>query len=267
MLAVLTRDAARPLDVPARRLTKAAGARRGGRARAGRRRQARLARHLLHRRRRHPRLPRRAARRGARRLVDAATGEVVGTHSGAYAYTVGQRKGLHLERPARRRPPRYVLSITPVTNTVTVGPAEALEVRHVRRRRARSGRPDRARRAVECEVQLRAHGDVVPATVVVEGDRLTAGCAARRAASPPGRPSPSTVPTPTATSCSARPPSAGQPSPRDRQTVPGPGRPAPPPASARCRAPTPSRRSASSWVSCPTCRTCPSCPPAARAPT
>jgi tRNA-specific 2-thiouridylase len=27
---------------------------------------------------------------------------------------------------------------------------------------------------VECEVQLRAHGDVVPAVVTVEGDQLTA---------------------------------------------------------------------------------------------
>ena len=43
------------------------GAGRGRRARARGRRQAGLPRHLLHRRRRHPRLPGRAARRAARR--------------------------------------------------------------------------------------------------------------------------------------------------------------------------------------------------------
>ena len=32
-------------------------------------------------------------------IVDARTGEVLGQHSGAYAYTVGQRKGLHLTGP------------------------------------------------------------------------------------------------------------------------------------------------------------------------
>src|SRR5262249_12885796 len=59
-------------------------------------------------------------------IVDAATGEVLGRHQGAYAYTVGQRRGLDIRVAAPDRKPRYVLSITPVTNTVTVGPAEAL---------------------------------------------------------------------------------------------------------------------------------------------
>ncbi|KKK07850.1 tRNA 2-thiouridine(34) synthase MnmA [Micromonospora sp. HK10] len=107
-------------------------------------------------------------------VVDALTGAVVGSHSGAYQYTVGQRRGLHLDRPAPDGRPRYVLSITPVTNTVTVGPAEALEVDRVRAVRpvwtggARPGGP------IECEVQLRAHGDVVPATVSLDGDALHA---------------------------------------------------------------------------------------------
>jgi len=107
-------------------------------------------------------------------VVDASTGAVVGSHSGAYAYTVGQRKGLHLERPAADGRPRYVLSITPVTNTVTVGPAEALEESHVAALRPVWSAGPVPAGPIECEVQLRAHGDVVPATVVVEGDRLTA---------------------------------------------------------------------------------------------
>jgi tRNA (5-methylaminomethyl-2-thiouridylate)-methyltransferase len=107
-------------------------------------------------------------------IVDATTGEVVGTHSGAYAYTIGQRKGLNLTRPAPDGNPRYVLSITPVTNTVTVGPASALEVTTVTGDRpvwTGGPVPDGP---VECEVQLRAHGDPVPAVVSLVDGRLVA---------------------------------------------------------------------------------------------
>ncbi|GGL87561.1 MULTISPECIES: tRNA 2-thiouridine(34) synthase MnmA [Micromonospora] len=107
-------------------------------------------------------------------VVDALTGAVVGSHQGAYAYTVGQRRGLHLDRPAVDGRPRYVLSITPTTNTVTVGPAEALEVATVHATRAVWTGTGTPTGPVECEVQLRAHGDVVPATVVPSGDGLRA---------------------------------------------------------------------------------------------
>jgi tRNA-specific 2-thiouridylase len=104
-------------------------------------------------------------------IVDTS-GEVVGHHDGAYAYTVGQRKGLALGRPAPDGRPRYVLSITPVTNTVTVGPAEALDVTTVAAEKAivlnASAGP------IECQVQLRAHGAVHDAVVEIVGDRLTA---------------------------------------------------------------------------------------------
>jgi tRNA-uridine 2-sulfurtransferase len=105
-------------------------------------------------------------------IVDVDTGAVLGTHAGAYGFTVGQRKGLGLTRPAPDGRPRYVLSITPVSNTVTVGPAEALDVSVVE-----CGRPlwnaDRAG-PVECEVQVRAHGAPVPAVVDVDADGLVA---------------------------------------------------------------------------------------------
>ena len=102
-------------------------------------------------------------------VVDATTGAVVGAHAGAYAYTVGQRRGLGLERPAPDGRPRYVLSITPKTNTVTVGPAEALEVTEVGAERPvwSGGAPPSG--PIPCQVQLRAHGDAVPATVRVDG--------------------------------------------------------------------------------------------------
>jgi tRNA-uridine 2-sulfurtransferase len=107
-------------------------------------------------------------------IVDAETGAVVGAHAGAYAYTVGQRRGLGLGRPAPDGRPRYVLSITPVTNTVTVGPAEALAVSTVTADRpVWTGSPPPAG-PVECEVQLRAHGEPVPATVRLDGGTLRA---------------------------------------------------------------------------------------------
>jgi len=104
-------------------------------------------------------------------IVDATTGEVLGRHAGAHGFTVGQRRGLDLKRPAADGRPRYVLQITPVTNTVTVGPAEALDVTEVRGERAIWYEPATT---IDCEVQLRAHGAAVPATVTVTGGALTA---------------------------------------------------------------------------------------------
>jgi tRNA-specific 2-thiouridylase len=117
-------------------------------------------------------------------IVDAATGAVLGQHEGAYAYTVGQRRGLDLRVAAPDRKPRYVLSITPVTNTVTVGPAEALDVTTIDADRPvwtatpaliSSGAPTPTTiGSVECEVQLRAHGETLPARVTVDERRLSA---------------------------------------------------------------------------------------------
>ncbi len=53
-------------------------------------------------------------------------GELVGAHSGAAGYTVGQRRGLNLGRPAADGRPRYVLEVSTADNTVTVGSAEEL---------------------------------------------------------------------------------------------------------------------------------------------
>jgi tRNA-specific 2-thiouridylase len=107
-------------------------------------------------------------------IVDSASGEVLGQHEGAFAYTVGQRKGLALGRPAPDGRPRYVLSITPVSNTVTVGPAEALEVSTVDGIRPVWSAGQTPVGPIECQVQLRAHGTPVPAVVEVTGDLLRA---------------------------------------------------------------------------------------------
>jgi tRNA-specific 2-thiouridylase len=110
------------------------------------------------------------ARLGARPgpIVDAASGERVGGHDGAYAFTVGQRRGLRLGRPAADGRPRYVLDVSPVTRTVLVGPPEALDVSEV------VAEPvvwpyDRAQAG---QAQLRAHGRPVPATAVLTGGAL-----------------------------------------------------------------------------------------------
>ncbi|MGH3097701.1 MAG: tRNA 2-thiouridine(34) synthase MnmA, partial [Streptosporangiales bacterium] len=58
-------------------------------------------------------------------------GTVVGQHDGAYAFTVGQRKGLRIGTPAADGRARYVLDLQPVERTVTVGPREALTVRAI----------------------------------------------------------------------------------------------------------------------------------------
>ncbi|AGZ45657.1 tRNA-specific 2-thiouridylase MnmA [Actinoplanes friuliensis DSM 7358] len=104
-------------------------------------------------------------------IVDSRTGAVLGQHAGAYSYTVGQRKGLDLRVPAPDGRPRYVLSITPKTNTVTVGSREDLEVDTVT-----AARPiwHGTETPVECEVQLRAHGEVVKAAVTVDANGLVA---------------------------------------------------------------------------------------------
>jgi tRNA-uridine 2-sulfurtransferase len=96
-------------------------------------------------------------------IVDTE-GAVVGGHNGSYGFTVGQRKGLRIGTPAPDGRPRYVLDIEPVTNTVTVGPAEALGADQIEAERpVWSGcRPPEG--PVECLVQLRAHGQVYPAT-------------------------------------------------------------------------------------------------------
>jgi len=106
-------------------------------------------------------------------IVDAASGEVLGKHDGAYGFTIGQRKGLALTRPAPDGRPRYVLSITPVSNIVTVGSAACLNVSTVEGvKTVWTGGP-RPDGPIECEVQVRAHGRPIPAVVSVEDDRMS----------------------------------------------------------------------------------------------
>jgi tRNA-specific 2-thiouridylase len=100
--------------------------------------------------------------------VRDADGTLLGHHDGAYAFTVGQRRGLRIGTPTADGQPRYVLDVSPITRTVTVGPREALAVTTVEGVRARwfGATPEAP---VRCTAQVRAHGEAVPA--VAEADR------------------------------------------------------------------------------------------------
>lgn len=103
-------------------------------------------------------------------VVDES-GTVLGSHTGAYGFTIGQRRGLHLGRPAADGRPRYVLDVQPVNGTVVVGPADRLNVRSVVAERPRwCGSAPQG--VVAVHAQVRAHGAAVPATAQVHGDEL-----------------------------------------------------------------------------------------------
>jgi tRNA-specific 2-thiouridylase len=100
-------------------------------------------------------------------VVDAATGATLGTHEGTHGFTVGQRRGLGVAVGDQR--PRYVLSIEPVSRTVTVGTADLAGVDVVR-----TGPPTwtgpAPRLPLRAEVQLRAHGTAVACEVTAGVD-------------------------------------------------------------------------------------------------
>lgn len=96
-------------------------------------------------------------------------GSVVGSHQGAYAYTVGQRRGLRLGRPAADGQPRYVVDVDVPRNQVVIGPADLLGIDAIRGDHARwCGEPPAGE--VEVGAQLRAHGEELPARAWVDGD-------------------------------------------------------------------------------------------------
>lgn len=98
----------------------------------------------------------------------------IGAHPGAQAFTVGQRKGLNLHQPAADGKPRYVLEVRPKDNTVVVGPEALLSIDQLRGIKvswAGIPLPEVATgETFECHVQVRAHGDPVPAKAHVEHD-------------------------------------------------------------------------------------------------
>ena len=105
-------------------------------------------------------------------IVDVETGDVLAEHAGSYGFTIGQRKGLNLTRPAADGRPRYVLGIEPVSGTVTVGAAERLSVSEIS-----TGAPvfptiDPASFPIRTVIQVRAHGGTVGGSADLVDGRL-----------------------------------------------------------------------------------------------
>ncbi|MBW3085837.1 tRNA-specific 2-thiouridylase MnmA [Austwickia sp. TVS 96-490-7B] len=102
------------------------------------------------------------------KIVDE-TGVEVGDHEGAYGFTVGQRRGLALRRPAEDGRPRYVTGVDIAANQVIVGPEEMLGIDVITGESARWCGPPPVGE-LRCGVQLRAHGQEIPATASVDAD-------------------------------------------------------------------------------------------------
>ena len=103
-------------------------------------------------------------------IVDAQ-GNKLGSHQGTHGFTIGQRKGLKIGTPAADGKPRFVLDISPVDRTVTVGSREELAVEGLTASRPRWCGPAPTNR-MTAKAQLRAHGDEVSVTAWLDGDQV-----------------------------------------------------------------------------------------------
>lgn len=101
-------------------------------------------------------------------------GNVLGKHDGTHGFTVGQRKGLSIGRPAADGRPRYVLEVRPKTNTVVVGPQSALAIAELAGSKFTwCGQPPKnPTEWFEVEVQVRAHGEALSAEAALVGNEL-----------------------------------------------------------------------------------------------
>ena len=108
-------------------------------------------------------------------IVDT-DGAEVGRHQGAWSYTVGQRRGLRLDRPAPDGRPRFVLAVEPAANRVVVGGREALAVDVIRGERPRWCGPVPAG-GFDCLAQVRAHGEPGAARAELVGDGVVVALA------------------------------------------------------------------------------------------
>jgi len=102
-------------------------------------------------------------------------GQVLGNHEGTHEFTVGQRKGLSIGRPAADGKPRYVLEIRPKTNTVVVGPQAALAISEMAGSRYTwcGKAPAKTDEWTEILVQVRAHGEALEAQfAIVDGEMV-----------------------------------------------------------------------------------------------
>ncbi len=119
-------------------------------------------------------------------LVDAVSGEVVGAHAGTHGFTVGQRRGLGVDRSRLDGEPRYVVEVDAPRNRVVIGTADLLGVDLVEGAHLRWCGPAPTGE-VAVGAQVRAHGAEVPATARVDGDAVQVRLAERVRGVAPGQ--------------------------------------------------------------------------------
>ena len=103
-------------------------------------------------------------------IVDS-DGNKLGEHQGTHGFTVGQRKGLRIGTPAADGKPRFVLDISPVDRTVTVGSRAELAVESLTASKPRWCGPVPTE-TLHVKAQLRAHGEEVAVTARLEDDQV-----------------------------------------------------------------------------------------------
>lgn len=105
-------------------------------------------------------------------LVDDETGAVLGQHTGVHGFTIGQRKGLGIDAPARDGRPRYVLSVEPVSGDVRVGSVARLAVTRIVGTQPVWSSGSAWSGEIRSVVQVRAHGGTAPAMVTAGVDEV-----------------------------------------------------------------------------------------------
>jgi tRNA-uridine 2-sulfurtransferase len=93
-------------------------------------------------------------------------GDVVGEHRGLPFYTVGQRTGLGIAPRTSHAAPLHVIRLDVARNAVVVGPRDALLRTTLRSRDCTWVAMRPPADGTRCTVQLRAHGDAHPATLI-----------------------------------------------------------------------------------------------------
>jgi len=109
-----------------------------------------------------------AFRRGQIRHVD---GRLLGEHEGLPHFTIGQRRGLRVAAGS----PIYVADLDPATNTVTVGPREAVLSRTPTATRV-SWLCEAPSEPIRADVKIRYHHKAAPAEVVPLPDARVCAC-------------------------------------------------------------------------------------------
>jgi tRNA-uridine 2-sulfurtransferase len=106
-------------------------------------------------------------------VLDAVSGEVLGTHGGAHTFTIGQRRGLGVGGPTSDGGPRYVVDVNTQSGAVLVGPPTLLDVDRIE-----GGAPIWCGTPIALpsllDIQVRAHGTTTPAEVTVEDGMMIA---------------------------------------------------------------------------------------------